>query len=1028
MLDDSWLHDIARRATGLQSPPLPRDDSVDEPAVHERWKRWLRFGGGHDWRVLRRRMRAEGLTPAALRQPKSLVSLPGWCATLRELIEATQSSIEVALPPGCDAAFTALLSPALGVARRRLEQRGSVDPALWAPEAAHGVECALLRRLAQMAGPCLIRHFDAQRGGNLWQTFLGGATPGREKYDAFVAAQREDALRTVFGHWPVLARLIAVKVEHWVDMVHELRSRLVADHAELRRIFFPDTDSVPVTAVSATLSDPHEGGRTVLLLDFADGGRLVYKPRPVDTEAAFSESVAWLNGQLHGTDAPRHHVATVLARADYGWMAWIEAQPMPPEAASAYHWRLGSLLALYRALNSTDMHHENLVAAGAYPVLVDLECVLRPNAAVLADMPDVDLTPLATDVGGLLQVGALPFYSVDEQSKMALNVGAIARAPGTFGAAEPVFVQADTDAVAIRQQPAAPHTHHHPRTDAGWVDSLAHREDIAEGYRTTLALIQAHRDFLLQDAASPWHALRRAEGRHLARNTWHYGVLLRAAVAPEALSDGVMFDLTFEALHRHLSVFSPGFRALARAERAALRDLDVPRVGYAANDTYARGAHGERLAEISMEPPWDTMARALMALSPVQVDSESDAIVRLLATPSRDAFAGTNAETRLRSAVDRLREHASVRPGCTPVWYSLQQASGGVAGTPAQPGLYAGSSGIALALLAGALVLDDAPAAELAKATLADSVAWFDRTSAHITREQDIVPPGFDTGRAGVLFALQQAAAVLDDASWQDEASRLASAWVARPAFTAALRADTTQDFLNGASGIALVLLQAHADCGEPALLAAARACGDRLLATAKRGPAGMSWGIGPTHGLSGLSHGGAGIAYALAALYRATGHRPYRDAAFAALGHEATLFHPGLGNWRDLRGAGEADPRTVQACGMSWCHGAPGIVLARAGLRRLLADELSPREQADIDADLDIGLRTLTRALEHAHDAPVDDLCCGTAGRIDIALACGQILARPELVALARDSAERCLTHWQTHGLARPRLWHTEL
>ncbi|MBU4613174.1 hypothetical protein IMZ29_22365, partial [Achromobacter sp. GG226] len=25
-------------------------------------------------------------------------------------------------------------------------------------------------------------------------------------------------------------------------------------------------------------------------------------------------------------------------------------------------------------------------------------------------------------------------------------------------------------------------------------------------------------------------------------------------------------------------------------------------------------------------------------------------------------------------------------------------------------------------------------------------------------------------------------------------------------------------------------------------------------------------------------------------------------------------------------------------------------------------------------------------------------------------------------------DSAERCLTHWQTHGLARPRLWHTEL
>ncbi|CAM5724428.1 hypothetical protein SANTM175S_04328 [Streptomyces antimycoticus] len=50
-----------------------------------------------------------------------------------------------------------------------------------------------------------------------------------------------------------------------------------------------------------------------------------------------------------------------------------------PDAAGFY-WRTGALLALVHALRGTDFHHENIIAAGEHPVLVDLEALLHPTA------------------------------------------------------------------------------------------------------------------------------------------------------------------------------------------------------------------------------------------------------------------------------------------------------------------------------------------------------------------------------------------------------------------------------------------------------------------------------------------------------------------------------------------------------------------------------------------------------------------------------------------------------------------------
>jgi len=94
---------------------------------------------------------------------------------------------------------------------------------------------------------------------------------------------------------------------------------------------------------------------------------------------------------------------------------------------------------------------------------------------------------------------------------------------------------------------------------------------------------------------------------------------------------------------------------------------------------------------------------------------------------------------------------------------------------------------------------------------------------------------------------------------------------------------------------------------------------------------------------LSGLSHGSAGIALALLQLAALTGEERFRTAAKEAIRYERKLFSSEAGNWLDLRDQNkEVQPEGDSAAKFmtAWCHGAPGIGLARLISLPYLDDE----------------------------------------------------------------------------------------
>ncbi len=285
--------------------------------------------------------------------------------------------------------------------------------------------------------------------------------------------------------------------------------------------------------------------------------------------------------------------------------------------------------------------------------------------------------------------------------------------------------------------------------------------------------------------------------------------------------------------------------------------------------------------------------------------------------------------------------------------------------------LYSGASGIALVFARLAQCSDDAALAaiwrERAGCCFAGLLELAERNSNdQLFRLMRDLPFGI-SGSGGTLLALQ----LLDQAQ-VDLAAPLAGLLVdqLRPE---RLQADEGLDVIGGVTGLIGALLNQS----TPVARELAVVCGDRLVAL-QHESGGWTSSTGPSSvrrpALTGFSHGAAGMAAALARLAQVTAHERFATAARRAIAYERSVFVADKGNWPDFRSASE--PTEFM---LSWCHGAPGILLSR---HVLMAAGLADAQTVD---ELEIARASTLAALERvavalSADTPAH-LCCGALG-----------------------------------------------
>jgi lantibiotic modifying enzyme len=156
---------------------------------------------------------------------------------------------------------------------------------------------------------------------------------------------------------------------------------------------------------------------------------------------------------------------------------------------------------------------------------------------------------------------------------------------------------------------------------------------------------------------------------------------------------------------------------------------------------------------------------------------------------------------------------------------------------------------------------------------------------------------------------------------------------------------------------------------------------------------------------LTGYAHGNAGIAWSLLDLAAVGGQQRFREVALAAMEYERGLFLSDKQNWPDLRSPEYGGPAKEKPSAMvAWCHGAPGIGLARlASLASI--DDTAIRQE--IKSALDT---TLAHGFGMNHS-----LCHGDLGNLDVLLVASQVLDQAfyrsevaRLTAMVLESVER--------------------
>jgi lantibiotic modifying enzyme len=214
-----------------------------------------------------------------------------------------------------------------------------------------------------------------------------------------------------------------------------------------------------------------------------------------------------------------------------------------------------------------------------------------------------------------------------------------------------------------------------------------------------------------------------------------------------------------------------------------------------------------------------------------------------------------------------------------------------------------------------------------------------------------------------------------------------------------------------GAAGALVGLVAYHRVSGSARARDLARRCAEHLLAHQTPTPhGGASWRAATGHYLTGMSHGAAGIAMALARLHDITGDPRLSAAVRDALAFEDAVFDAEQGNWPDLRHPSPDRPAFMEA----WCHGAPGIGLARAAMPRAVSTAVDePAVDQAIDQAIDAAVATVKRAGLGSRDG----LCCGNTGRIDLLVTVARRRRDATLMQLAGEQVSAMVARARHHG-----------
>ena len=741
------------------------------------------------------------------------------------------------------------------------------------------------------------------------------------KFAQFVALATQDSFKeTLRRRYPVLEARLGRALGQQSSAIVTLARRIVADRDALAALLGRPAGAL--RAASLGRGDVHEGGQAVAQLEFA-GGKVMYKPRPVRVDQALE---SFLSDLFQGA-ADRIRVPAVLDRGAYGWTAFVEHRYCAnEEELKTFYRNIGHWLAVLRLLGGTDVHHENLIACGPVPCVVDVESLFvpepPPQSTGLGQAVDLADAMIRSSV---LRTGLVPFRA-PALGLDGVDISAIGALPGQQPKIRvPEIVDHGTTAarvglVSVDIDMASNHPCENPDISRYWSDIVAGFQSLTSRFLTL------HREGALMPRLAVFLGCRI---RLIQRPTHIYAEIMRMLWHPASLHDEpAAIERARDLLEKNsaVSLVASKDPAVIAAEIDDMRYGDVP--------VFANELDQAQLDDIFQA--WQAMRLDLEELT------IRGALVtaHLNARLNDDKRAPYDLKPRQPSAheLDRRRRRMmaltvrellelSVRGADgTITWISPILGRAGWAMRSLQPNLYVGLSGVAITLAAYLHEMQARRADRIEGVREAlDGVLKVLRSTEQARPVEAV--GGFigvgsqilawltlhdDDPRADFLAMAIRQGGVMEQRDFEEERNF---------------------DVLEGVAGTIVPLLQLSDATGDARWLALAAKAARRLEQGAIVDARGARWPAAVfEEPIGGFAHGSTGIGWALSRLALSQAgstedrHR-WLQLAERAFDFEESLYLPEFGNWLDVR---KPDSREFPN---TWCHGSVGIGLAACDL-----------------------------------------------------------------------------------------------
>jgi len=847
-------------------------------------------------------------------------------------------------------AFSALVTPAVRAIISRFET-ASFDVDVNA--LVRNIGDAFYSKLFSMSVRAVVLELAAAQSTGL----LKGET-SEERFEFFVSCLRNpDFSRAILMQYPLLVRQATVAVTNWQAALIEFADRLVADAAEIAGVFFGTDAPGELTRLHLSAGDSHRQGRSVVIAEFDNGARsIVYKPRSLAVDRCYAGLVSWLNDL--GLE-PALTSVPILERENYGWVQHIAVSPCKDEQeVEQFYRRQGANTALLYFLKGTDIHSENVIAAGSNPIIVDLEALFHPSFQAPGDITATAQAQRAIEQSaaatGLLPLRAPRGTSDDDWLDFSGMSGAEDR---EIPIELPTWVGLGSDQMRMQfERDVLVDDDNLPILNGERIGPKAYMEAIVQGFTEVYELFCANRGVLLAPDG-PVAAFNDVEVRVIVRSTFLYLHTLLESYHPDFLLQASAREAYFDTLWDDEGD-KPHLKRLHRAERYDLWNCDVPVFTAKPSSTTLWTSTGEQVTQafdvsvmtevvdrIKGAGPNDLAMQKFVIRATLAEFDDGVTTWPLLNQGEADCSARHDPLEIAIQIGEQLLATAIRHDGGTS-WLVLEESDGGNPTiAPAGGDLYSGLPGIALFLNCLGEATGDTRFKQLAGETLSE----LDR-SLPVESNGEL---GAYNGAVGVLYALSKS-----DGGLGRDAARHAAGQLAAPG--AFMNIDNT-DVIAGLAGCVLALLSAEANTGDPVLFQQARAAGEALISRLAHTPASdESFTPDELSASLGLGHGRIGAALALARLGARSGEQEFTDAATALSSREIARMDEVL---KDSLETGVDLAR-------SWCNGTSGFLLA---LLEII--ELSPRAG---------GRETISRLLEPMLADPgdvTDCLCHGSLG-----------------------------------------------